>query len=261
MILPGVLGSARLAGFERSFGCGYSKKTEPARRPAQAVRCRYMDQGSDRLQNAGLYAALLLLPLLAAIGCGMSGSLNDLQVPPLEEGAKAAPVQLFREVVSFKIGGGKVEGQAFYYFRNTDSVTRAFPAALQFFVSNWQDPPQNLVMARIQPEADTDLAFAWLDPSCPLTQILVPPMDNYCLRVDWEQSLSTRRFAYILRREKPWNNHREMLRLTIQVPPHYRKIRTNHPASHKFRTDQSRSFVIAREDFTPAEDLLVTWEE
>jgi hypothetical protein len=206
-----------------------------------------------------------VLPLFLAVGamaCRSAAPPMRPQLPPSSENVPPqASVSLFREVLSFKIESGKAVGQGFYYFRNPDAVARAFPTALQFFVSKWQGLPQALQLAQISPEADDDLPYVWLDPGCPLTQILVPPRSNYCLRVDWEQPLSDRKFVYVLRRESPWNLRRDLLRLTILVPSRFRNVRMNCRPSFKFKTGQHRSFVIVRENFEPTEDLVVTWEE
>ena len=195
------------------------------------------------------------------VACAVRSPEAPLQVPPAPETiAAAASVRLFREVLRFRITGATVEGLGFYYFHNDDAVARAFPAAFSFIVAAWQGPPRRLQFMRVSADENEDLPFVWLEKNYPLTNLFIPPGEDCCLRVGWEQEVSQGRFVYRFKRQPPWNPDREHVRLTLLVPDDFRDVRTNFPVSYRFNSETQQALVFVRDDFVPTEDYVVSWK-
>lgn len=218
------------------------------------MRCCLVAVQAIRVPFTALLAATM------SVSCAMRVPEASLQVPPAPEADRSPQnIFLFREVLRFRIRDGKVEAVGFYYFRNPDTVARAFPAAFSFAIDSWQGPPRNLQFMHVSPAQNEDLRFVWLEKNYPLTDLFIAPGNNYCLRVSWEQDLSQNRFVYRLKRQPPWNRQREILRLTLLVPESLRDVRINYPASYEFESESQHAFVLVRDNFIPTEDLVVSW--
>lgn len=218
------------------------------------------DAATGRLSvKTPLVGVPVLIVALVAVGCAPAVHEVGPQLPPGPAG-EGQSIYLFREVVSFEIKEGEVIGRGFYYFRNPAGAERAFSAALAFFVAPWQGAPEQVQFTHVPPESDKPLPYVWLDRNCPLTQIIVPPRGTYCLRVDWKQKLSGKKFVYLLLREQPWNRKREHLRLTLLLPRDLRRVDINYKCTYKSKTPTHRCYVIVRDNFEPPANLEVTWK-
>jgi len=168
-------------------------------------------------------------------------------------------VALRREVVTFRLDGKKIEGQAFYHFQNYSEVTRTFPAAVLFYVGAGQGPPGRLRFMQVTGERSDEIPFVWLEQNCPMAEIVVPPHETYCLRVDWEQDLTGNRFVYLLRRDPPWDARRPQIRLTLSAPRQFNRVQLNFGRVRRYKDDSRRYWVFSAEDFAPTEDFVATW--
>jgi len=205
----------------------------------------------------------------ALLAIGLAGGCRSRagNAPPaVSRPAPAAPlvapgtVHLYREVLTLRVDGRRVCGQALYHFRNPEHALRQVPTALAFHTAGAIGPPRNIRFAHVTADTDESLSFAWLEDTRPMVELTLPAAGRFCLRVDWEQDLRATQFVYILRRDPPWKTARESFRLTLYFPRAFRNVRLNYPVTHSFSVDAHQCFVLAAEPFDPDRDLIVSWE-
>ncbi len=181
------------------------------------------------------------------------GILYLLLATPLS--LSAQPIRFVRESLVFALAADSFAFSGIYYFDNPGPAPVEQSIYYPFVISGSVPDSTNVIevhSARKIPVATGQSGVSFV--------ASMQPFSTQAYRISFVQRAPKRSFEYILKTTAAWGQPLDRMTITIQVPVDIVVKRVSLKSDSRLSTRGVMSYIIERDHFLPAENLIVRWE-
>jgi hypothetical protein len=176
-----------------------------------------------------------------------------------QEQAPVSPVRFVRERVVVEVAEGQTRVVGTYVFRNTSDGPRDEAMFYPFPIDREHLYPSRVEVEEQRGDSLAPLGFTPRDMGV-AWRLRFDAGEERVVRVEYSQRTLARRAVYIVTTTKSWRRPIERAEFEFRVPATLRGVRVSFEPDRVASVGDTVLYIMAREQFMPDEDLVVTWE-
>jgi len=171
----------------------------------------------------------------------------------------ANPIEFIKEKVVISLSHEQAKVEGIYFFYNSSEEAQNINMLYPFHKDNDHPYPHSIEVWEVNSDSLEKLPWArGTNDICWQARFL--PNETKKIKVEYEQSLKTRSFTYILTSTKKWRKPIKESNFIVKVPTYFKNVLLSYPTNRVEKKDNLIFHFINKKDFMPQKDLIVNWD-